>query len=116
MKYAAAMIAILLLAGCSKPKDVAYYKSHSADRAKRVEECSNSGEASDDCRIAKQAETEVYDDEALDYYKGHPAALAKRVEDCAGRTSHDCQNAKRAASLVGGKPAQPPKPATTAQK
>ena len=63
MKIAAAMIAILLLVGCSKPRDVAYYKDHPAERGKRVDECSSVGDASDDCLNAKKAESEVYDNQ-----------------------------------------------------
>jgi len=123
--YATAMMAILVLAGCSKPKDVAYYKSHSAERAKRVEACESSGDASDDCRNAKQGETEAYDDAAVAYYKTHPAALAKRIDECAGNPSHDCSNAKLAQSAVGGnqaeseaggKQAQPISSVTSARK
>lgn len=60
MKLAVPMIAILLLVGCSKPKDVAYYKSHPAERGKRVGECMDYSDASDDCVNAKQAQLEAY--------------------------------------------------------
>lgn len=118
IKYAVPLIAILLLAGCSKPKDVAYYKGNPAERAKSIEACSSSGEDSDDCRNAKQAETEAYDDQAVAYYKGHPAELAKYVEACSssGDTGVDCRNAQRAEAEVHGNPVQAAKSTTTARK
>ena len=118
VKYALPLIAILLLAGCSKPKDLAFYKSNPAERGKSIEACASSGEDSDECRNAKEAEVEAYQDNAVAYYKAHPADLAKHMEACSssGEASDDCKNAKRAQAEMGGPPATPAKPTTTAQK
>lgn len=57
---AAPLIAILLLAGCSKEKDVAYYKDNPAERGKRTAECDTYHDDSQDCKNARQAQLEVY--------------------------------------------------------
>ena len=55
------MIALaLLLPGCSKERDVAYYKEHPAERGKRTAECDTYQDASQDCLNAQQAQLEVY--------------------------------------------------------
>lgn len=54
------LIAILLLAGCSKEKDVAYYKANQEERGKRLAECDKYNDSSQDCRNAEQAQMEAY--------------------------------------------------------
>jgi hypothetical protein len=119
IKYAVPLFAALLIAGCAKPKDIAFYKSHPADRGKKIEACSGSGDTSEDCNNAKQAETEAYADDAVAYYKSHPADLAKHFQACSssGDTSDDCKNAERAEAEThpnGG--VQPVSLTTTAKK
>ncbi len=60
LALAAPLIAILLLAGCSKERDVAYYKEHPAERGKRTADCDTYSDASQDCLNAKQAQLEAY--------------------------------------------------------
>jgi hypothetical protein len=60
MKLALPLIAILLLAGCSQERDVAYYKDHPADRGKRVSDCDTYRDGSQDCINAREAQLAIY--------------------------------------------------------
>ena len=60
MKLAVPLIALLLLAGCSKAKDVAFYKENAAERGKKVSECDTYHDDSQACQDARKAMLEVY--------------------------------------------------------
>ena len=64
MKLIVPLIAILLVTGCSKEKDVAFYRDNPAERGKRVSDCDTYKDASKDCENARQAMTEIYAEQA----------------------------------------------------
>ncbi len=67
MKLIVPLIAVLLLAGCSKEKDTAFYKDNPAERGEKVSECDTYKDASQDCENARQAMADVYAEQAKDY-------------------------------------------------
>jgi hypothetical protein len=58
--FAVPFVAALLLVGCSKAKDVAYYKDNAAERGKKVSDCDTYHDDSADCKAAREAMQAVY--------------------------------------------------------
>jgi hypothetical protein len=57
-RLAAALAGLLVLAGCSGTKSVAFYKAHPGWRARVADKCVAQGSRSQDCRNAVQASFE----------------------------------------------------------
>lgn len=54
-----ALVGLLLVAGCSSPKSVGFYRNHPAWRARVADRCVSQGSRSTNCRNALQASFEV---------------------------------------------------------
>ena len=54
----------LFLAGCDNPKSTQWYKEHSDEMSKRYKACESSGDDSQDCKNAREAQFELRQENA----------------------------------------------------
>uniref|UniRef100_UPI0035CC9EA0 EexN family lipoprotein n=1 Tax=uncultured Sphingomonas sp. TaxID=158754 RepID=UPI0035CC9EA0 len=59
MRIVIVISALAALSACSEVKSVGYYKTHGAERARRLDICVDTADFSHDCRNVRQAQFET---------------------------------------------------------
>jgi hypothetical protein len=104
----------VLLAACSKPHDVAYYKANVAERDQKMAGCRGQAGAFDNDRECISAWLAM-DVLSVSYWRAHDIERAAMTDQCKEHAatlgkSANCENASRAviAVLGGGRPVYVP--------